>query len=272
MQMPKTQLGFGGGVRAGIQPSARSPQGPGLPNGLANLMKSGQMVSAPQIPATTIGASAPRATPTFDLFAAKGYAEGGMVPDQGGAAPQMDPAQLQGQLQQFIQQNPQVVQQVTEAVQEAINAGVLTPQDLQMAVQLAIAASQNPQLYPRLRQLAISRGLADEEELPMQYDQGLVFIVLLAGAAAQNMQAPQGGAQPGAAPVATVPQAQPQAPGLASGGHVPPSASPTDDKSGRADDIPIRVSGGEYVIPKHVVERKGTEFFDKLIGKDQPKA
>ena len=31
----------------------------------------------------------------------------------------------------------------------------------------------------------------------------------------------------------------------------------------------IEVEGGEYVIPKDIVARKGTEFFDKLIGKDK---
>lgn len=73
--------------------------------------------------------------------------------------------------------------------------------------------------------------------------------------------------------------AAPQAPGaqtpaamMAEGGHIAMTRSPTGDNTGRADDIPIRVSGGEYVIPKHVVERKGTEFFDKLIGKDKAQA
>lgn len=55
--------------------------------------------------------------------------------------------------------------------------------------------------------------------------------------------------------------------GYADGGHMPQEASPTGDNTGRADDISIRVSGGEYIIPKHIVERKGTEYFDKLIGK-----
>jgi len=31
----------------------------------------------------------------------------------------------------------------------------------------------------------------------------------------------------------------------------------------------IEAEGGEYVIPTNVVKAKGTEFFDKLIGKDK---
>jgi hypothetical protein len=33
----------------------------------------------------------------------------------------------------------------------------------------------------------------------------------------------------------------------------------------------IEAEGGEYVIPKDIVARKGTEFFDRLIGKDTKK-
>jgi hypothetical protein len=67
-------------------------------------------------------------------------------------------------------------------------------------------------------------------------------------------------------------------PGFAMGGDIPEEMSPTNDKTGRADDIPIRVSGGEYIIPKHVVEAKGTEFFDRMLeqykkdGSDKAKA
>lgn len=37
------------------------------------------------------------------------------------------------------------------------------------------------------------------------------------------------------------------------------------DGSGVDDAVPARLSDGEYVIPKDVVDAKGTEFFDKLI-------
>ena len=70
-----------------------------------------------------------------------------------------------------------------------------------------------------------------------------------------------GAGQPSApSPSAPVPQ-------MAAGGRIPISASPTNSKTGVKDDVPIRVSGGEYVIPKHIVEAKGTEFFDSMLSK-----
>lgn len=218
--------------------------------------------------------SAPRLS-----FRSQGFADGGMVdpnqmqmaqaqmPDPAmnlPQAPPLDPQQLQGEVQRMATANPQVLQQLQQVIMQALQSGQLTMEQLNMAVQLAKAAAQNPQLYPRLRALAIQRGLATEQDLPQQYDQGIVFAFLLAGEAVMRM-----GAQP---------QPQPQGQMMANGGSVvvPGSyaagggvatGSPTGDRSGRADDIPIRVSGGEYVIPKHVVMAKGTEFFDKLLAK-----
>jgi hypothetical protein len=41
--------------------------------------------------------------------------------------------------------------------------------------------------------------------------------------------------------------------------------SDAEDSKEIADDIPIRVSEGEYVVPADVVRKKGTAFFDKLV-------
>lgn len=210
-------------------------------------------------------------------FRSQGFADGGMVdPNQMQMmqgqmpnpamnlpqAPPLDPQQLQGEVQRMATANPQVIQQLQQVIMQALQSGQLTMEQLNMAVQLARAAAQNPQLYPRLRSLAIQRGLATEADLPPQYDQGIVFAFLLAGEAVQRMGSGQ------AAP-------QPQGQMLADGGVVTPGAyaagggvaagSPTGDRTGRADDIPIRVSGGEYVIPAHVVQAKGTEFFDRML-------
>lgn len=213
-------------------------------------------------------------------FRSQGYADGGMVdPNQmpmmpgvqpgmpmGGqpqAAAPVSPEQLQSEVQRVANANPQMIQQLQGVIMQALQMGQLDMAQLNMAVELARAAAQNPQLYPRLRQLAIQRGLAAEDDLPMQYDQGIVFAFLLAGEAVQRAAGGQ--------------QAAPQGQGMANGGAVMPGSyaagggvatgSPTGDQTGRADDIPIRVSGGEYVIPKHVVMAKGTEFFDKLLAK-----
>jgi len=55
--------------------------------------------------------------------------------------------------------------------------------------------------------------------------------------------------------------------GPVNGGTVPDGASPT---GGRAiDDVPARLTAGEFVIPKDVVSWKGEEFFHKLIAKTE---
>lgn len=213
-----------------------------------------------QVPVQGAGlaGAASKALQTFNFR--RNYAEGGLV---GAPQPQGAPAvpgmQLQQTAQQVMQANPQVVQQMQQAIMQAVQSGAITVEQLQMAVQLARAAAQNPELYPRLRELAIQSGLAQEDELPPQYDQGIVFAILLAGEAAQ--QAMQGGQQ--AAP-------GPTRGNYAEGGAIPPGKSPSGDKSGKADDIKINVSGGEYVIPKHVVLAKGTDFFDKMIESYDP--
>jgi len=246
----------------------------------------------PQVAAMPLGSAPPLAGSTLNIRAPQlppAYADGGMVPPAppaappmnqpglapqqpgmmppGGAAPnqRMTLQQLQQEAQKFAQANPQAVQAIREALMEGVQDGDMTPQQIQLLVQMAVAVAQNPELYPRLRQMAIQQGLADEEDLPMQYDQGLIFALIVAGTAMQ-----QPGGQAMASP--QVPGAQAPAAMMKDGGHIAMTRSPTGDNTGRADDIPIRVSGGEYVIPKHVVERKGTEFFDKLIGKDKAQA
>lgn len=251
----------------------------------------------PQVTSIPLGNAMPMAGSTLNIRAPQlppAYADGGMVPPApqgmappapatppmasqqpgltpqqpgmtppGGAAPaqRMSLQQLQQEAQKFAQANPQAVQMIREALMEGVQSGDITPQQITMLVQMAVAAAQNPELYSRLRQMAIQQGLADEEDLPMQYDQGIVFSLIVAGAAMQ-----QSGGQGMAAP--QVPGAQAPAAMMKDGGHISMIRSPTGDNTGRADDIPIRVSGGEYVIPKHIVDRKGTDFFDKLIGKD----
>ena len=51
--------------------------------------------------------------------------------------------------------------------------------------------------------------------------------------------------------------------GATPGGNVPASASPTGGKA--IDDVPARLTAGEFVVPKDVVSWKGEEFFQKLI-------
>ena len=246
-----------------------NPQVTAMPLGSAPVLAGSTLnIRAPQMPpAYADGGMVPPAPPAAPPMNQPGLApQSGMTPP-GGAAPnqRMTLQQLQQEAQKFAQANPQAVQAIREALMEGVQGGDVTPQQITMLVQMAVAVAQNPELYPRLRQMAIQQGLADEEDLPMQYDQGLIFALIVAGTAMQ---------QPGGQAMATpqAPGAQAPAAMMKDGGHIAMTRSPTGDNTGRADDIAIRVSGGEYVIPKHIVERKGTEFFDKLIGKDKAQA
>jgi len=169
----------------------------------------------------------------------------GVMPP-GGQTQQASPQQIMAEAQKFATQNPQQMQQIQMAVQQALQSGELTQQELTMMTQMAMAALQNPQLYPQLRAIAIQQGLATEQDLSPQYDPGLLFTLLLIG------QALQGGQQPGQ-------MGQQPMPSMAKGGPLP-QKSPNADGS-----IPIRAHEGEYVIPAEVVRAKGTEFFDKLV-------
>ncbi len=170
----------------------------------------------------------------------------------GGMSPQM----LEMLVNQFASQHPQQIAQIRAAIQEVLATGELTQQELNMIVQLATVAAQNPEMYPYVRNFAIQQGIATEQDLPPQYDQGLVFVLLLAARAlqqdvgGQNMM--QGGtpAMAGGQPI----------PSMARGGMTP--------NSKKADgSVLINAHEGEYVVPAHVVRMKGKEFFDSLVEK-----
>lgn len=209
--------------------------------------------------------------PTGGTFVgAAGYADGGQV----GMAPQgsMQPGgapgqplsmeQLDGEIGQLMQ-NPQAKAEIQAAIQEEMASGDLTPQELQMMVQLAKAAQMNPQIWPQLRQFVIQQGLAGPEDIPPNFDQGLVAALLIAGQAVQDMPTPQ---QPGVMPPAGMGQGpQMQGPGLIQG----PGTGTSDSISAenRANGGQVGVSTGEYIIPADVVQKKGVDFFDGIVRK-----
>lgn len=203
------------------------------------------------------------------------FAEGGMIgeggspipvggvpgmPMQGGVNPQaqaqgpMNPQMADMQLNQFARQNPQQMAQIRQAIVQELQSGELTPQELNMIVQLATVASQNPEMYPNIRNYAIQQGIATEADLPAEFDQGLVFVLLLAARAVQQDLggAPAEAGQPPG-------NAGPVVPTMAKGGMLP--------NSGKSEPVIIEAHTGEYVIPKHVVDMKGKEFFDSLVEK-----
>jgi hypothetical protein len=205
------------------------------------------------------------------------YADGGMVgadgmPDmtglgggaglavdgqQGGITPQM----VEMQIQDFIRNNKQVVQEFQQVVAALVRSGDLTPEELNMAEQLASTAMQNPDMYQYIRKFAIEQGLANEEDLSPQYDEGIIIAVLIAVRAAKAELG--GNALESQAPMMS----------MADGGYVTMGENAKDGGpvagpgTTRSDSIPIRVSTGEYVIPAHVVKLKGKEFFDTMLDK-----
>jgi hypothetical protein len=226
--------------------------------------------------------------PLFDLYSQPVFAQGGMVdpsmPMMGGGMPQDIPQGMpmgvgvnpqQGEpvteqdVQMFMQQHPQQVQQIAMQLQQLMQTGEVNMQQLNMAEQLATVALQNPQMYPQMRQFAVSQGLAEEQDISPQYDQGLLFSVILAARAVKS-GAPQGGmsmTDPG------MMGGQEEMQSFADGGFVTPGSSAkkggyaVGPGTGTSDSIPIRVSAGEYVIPAHIVQSKGKEFFDSMLDK-----
>ena len=190
-----------------------------------------------------------------------GLTEQGQSP-QGGMTPQM----MEMQVNQFATQNPQQVEAIRVAIQEVMASGELTQEELNMIVQLATVAAQNPEMYPYVRNFAIQQGIATEQDLPPQYDQGLVFVLLLAARAMQANMGGQNMMQGGTPAMAGGPEvAAPQVssgavPSMAKGGMTPDSK--------KADgSVLINAHEGEYVIPANVVKMKGKEFFDSLVEK-----
>ena len=247
---------------------------PPLPPAVAAILA---MQPAPQAP----NQAAPQplmaeSVPSFDIragqvMAPQGYAYGGRVPyyAMGGPVLQAGYAMggpvLQAGLGPQGPESPQgpSVQQTAARIQQvlmrALQTGTATPQLINTALQMAIATLQNPALYPQLRKMAIQRGHVSERDIPAQFNPTMVQAIISACEAVLRMAGGKG--QPSAPP----PPAQ--MPQMAAGGRIPVSASPTNSMTGVKDDVPIRVSGGEYVIPKHIVEAKGTEFFDSMLSK-----
>lgn len=245
-----------------------TPQTSGLSSGMTNMgsfvpsYQAGGMIGVGGMPEPMGGMSeqmAGMASAPAPMTA--GLAEQGQMP-QGGMTPQM----MDMQVNQFATQHPQQVAQIRESIMEVLQTGELTQQELNTIVQLATVAAQNPEMYPYVRNFAIQNGIATDQDLPQEYDQGLVFVLLLAARAiqadigGQNMM--QGGTPAMAAgPDITSSQVSSGAiPSMAKGGMTPDSK--------KADgSVLINAHEGEYVIPKRVVEMKGKEFFDNLVEK-----
>ena len=187
---------------------------------------------------------------------------GGLQPMSAGAtgapAKPTDSNVMEMQIQEFMNTRPQEVAQVQEAVSMAMQSGELTPQELNTAAQLATAALRNPAMYSQIRAFAIQQGLATEQDISPEYDEGLIFGLIVAARAGQNAPTGQNAMAPAQAPMA--PGMQAPMPSMGMGGQVPNSTSPTGE-------VPIMAHEKEMVIPKWLVEEKGTAFFKSMISK-----
>ena len=166
------------------------------------------------------------------------------------AAP-VSPQMAGMQARQFAQQNPQQLAEIRQEIMEALQSGELQPQSLNLLVQLAQVVSQNPDMYPYARNFLIQQGVMDEDDLPPQFDPAVQFILDVVAEAAKGVSGSAPAAAGTAPPVAS----------MAKGGMVP-------DSKKSSGGVVIEAHEYEYVIPKHIVLQKGTDFFDKLIGKD----
>ena len=201
------------------------------------------------------------------------YQEGGMVgpggmpmrpagvqPQQGATNPQM----LDMQVNEIMSQNPEVVARIRAGIEAGIQSGELDTNELNTIIQLAKTVMQNPEMYPQIRQMAISRGIATEADLPAQFDQGLVMAIIAAGKSMEADVQIEGG---------QAPMPQPPVQEMEFGGMV---NGPSHDQGGVRVKMKgggeIEVEGGEYVIPKDVVKKKGTDFFDKMLQAEKDKA
>ena len=194
--------------------------------------------------------------------------EGGMIPSAQMPQGPMNSSMMEGQINQTLSANPEAVARIRAAIEAGIQSGELDANELNMIIQLAKTVQQNPAMYPQIRQMAIQRGILPAEEIPEQYDEGLITAIIMA-AKAMEADVQIEGAD---APIAPMPQTPAQQPTqMAVGGLV---VGPSHAKGGvlgreqGSNQPDFEVEGGEYVIPKNVVARKGTEFFDKMIGKD----
>ena len=266
---PVTADTVGGGV-AGVMGAVPSSTSLDLPPSIASLieMPAAGIVEGSIQPIQTGTVPENPQYPALDFRMQPTYQEGGMVGPAGmpmrpagiqEQAPMMNPQMLDMQINEMLTQNPEIVARLRAGIEAGIQSGEVNPNELNTIIQLAKTVMQNPEMYPQLRQMAIQRGIATEADLPAEFDQGLLIAVL---AAAKSMEAD---VQFEGQQTAPQPQ-QPPVQEMEFGGMV---YGPSHDQGGVRVKMKgggeIEVEGGEYVIPKDIVKKKGTDFFDKML-------
>ena len=80
----------------------------------------------------------------------------------------------------LIQSNPQAMQAVGEAIQEIMNDEDVSPEAVDQLTQIVESTLQNPGLYPQTRMAMIESNLIDPDDLPEQFDEMLLTVLLIA--------------------------------------------------------------------------------------------
>ncbi len=99
------------------------------------------------------------------------------------------------QLFKVLQNNPQVQQAINQAVEGLKNNPGITLETVDQMINMFEFVMQQPDSYPQLRQQAIQSGKLDEEDLPEQFDESVITIILLALRVLKQRLSEQGGAQ-----------------------------------------------------------------------------
>ena len=86
----------------------------------------------------------------------------------------------------LIQSNPQAMQAVGEAIQEIMNDEDVSPEAVDQLTQIVESTLQNPGLYPQTRMAMIESNLIDADDLPEQFDEVLLTVLLIALKVVQN--------------------------------------------------------------------------------------
>ena len=79
-----------------------------------------------------------------------------------------------------IQSSPEAQQALGVAIQEILQDPDTTPDNIDEIVRMFEFVLQNPDSYAEFRQSAIQSGAMDEEDLPMQFDEAMLTVVLMA--------------------------------------------------------------------------------------------
>lgn len=188
----------------------------------------------------------------------------GMAPPGGQGRP-LNFAAIDQQAQQFMQKNPQQVAQIKAEVEKSMAEGEIDAQGLNMFVQVATTALQNPDMWPQLRQVLIRQGMLDAEDIGEEYDQGFLIILYIIGktmgTGPMTTPSPAGGMPTMEGEAAPMSAGQPPEMSMSKGGPLPAKSKNPDGS------IPINAHEGEYVIPADVTRKLGTDHFDKMIAK-----